>query len=429
MPARPRWFAAALVTVASIVLAHYAQVWMVVPSSLAPTSDFAGTYVAATLIRTGHAAQIYDPAVERGALVASGAPATHDDIPFENPPAAAVVALPFSLLSAGTAWRAWSMFQLLLMLLSLWIVARAVPWPAALRRLPRLAIVLVALAGFGTGLLIVEGQWDGVSVLGLALAYAAWRRGRPELAGFALGFTAAIAKPQLVIGIGAYMIGRRDWRGIAGALAGAAVSVLIGLLAVGPHGLAAFVSAVSTPHNSPTAAMQGSSGLFGPLLGRAPGVYFLSIGAGLLAASIAGWLGTIAHRRPDLLEPSLCGAVTLSLFASPHLLGHDLTLIAPVLVGALAWLAGRPTESRWPGPATLAVIAGWALLSFASLEDLAQNSVGLPGRATPWALLIAGATWCALTVGAGRSGRVGMGPERTADLAGAKPPIAADVAS
>ena len=95
MPARPRWFAAAFITVASIVLAHYAQVWTVVPSSLAPTSDFAGTYVAATLVRTGHAAQMYDPGTEQRALVQSGAPAGHDDIPFENPPGAAVVALPF----------------------------------------------------------------------------------------------------------------------------------------------------------------------------------------------------------------------------------------------------------------------------------------------------------------------------------------------
>jgi hypothetical protein len=398
VPARPRWFAAAFITVASIVLAHYAQVWTVVPSSLAPTSDFAGTYVAATLVRTGHAAQMYDPATEQRTLVQSGAPAGHDDIPFENPPGAAVVALPFSLLSAGAAWRAWSVLQLLLIVLSLWLVARAAPWPATMSRLPKVAIALVALAGFGTGLVLVEGQWDGVSVVGLALAYVAWRRGRPGLAGFALGFTAAIAKPQLVLGIGAYMLGRRDWRGIAGALAGAALTVVIGLLAGGPHGLGAFVAAISTPHDSPTAEMQGSSGLFGSLLGQAPGVYLLSIGAGLLAAIAAGWLGAITRHRADLFEPSLCAAVALSLFASPHLLGHDLTLLAPVLIGGLAWLAGRPTEKAWPGPATLIVIAGWALLSLATMTDLAQNTVGLPGRGTPWALLIVAATWCALTV-------------------------------
>ena len=167
MSERPRWFAAALITVASIVLAHYAQVWAVVPASLAPTSDFAGTYVAATLIRSGHAAQIYDPAAERRTLVESGAPAGHDNIPFENPPAAAVIALPFTLLGAGAAWRAWSLLQLVLM------AALAPPGD------PRGAVAggvaaavtarrsAVALAGFGTGLLFVEGQWDGVSVLGL----------------------------------------------------------------------------------------------------------------------------------------------------------------------------------------------------------------------------------------------------------------------
>jgi glycosyl transferase family 87 len=417
VPARPRWFAAAFITVASIVLAHYAQVWTVVPSSLAPTSDFAGTYVAATLIRTGHAEQIYDPAVEQQTLVASGAPAGHDDIPFENPPGAAVLALPFSLLSAGAAWRAWSVLQLLLVVVSLWLVARVAPWPASMPKLPRVAIALIALAGFGTGLVLLEGQWDGVSVVGLALAYVAWRRGRPGLAGFALGFTAAIAKPQLVIGIAAYMLGRRDWRGIAGAIAGAAVTVLIGLLAGGPHGITSFISAVSTPHDSPTAEMQGSSGLFGSLLGQAPGVYLLSIGAGLAAAVVAGWIGAITRHRADLFEPSLCAAVALSLFASPHLLGHDLTLLAPVLIGGTAWLAGRPTEAAWPGPATLVVIAGWALLSVATMVDLGQNTVGLPGRATPWALLLVAATWCALTVSAQRAGETRPAFERRSAVA------------
>jgi hypothetical protein len=399
---RPRWFAAALITVASVVLAHYAQVWAVVPASLAPTSDFAGTYVASTLIRSGHAAQIYDAAAERETLVQSGAPASHDNIPFENPPAAAVVALPFALLGAGAAWRAWSLLQLFLMVLSLLIVTRAAPWPQSLPRLPRLAIGLVALAGFGTGLLFVEGQWDGVSVLGLACAYSLWRRDRPGAAGFALGFTAAIAKPQLVIGIAAFMIGRRDWRAVGGALAGAAVMVVIGLVGAGPRALASFVTAIATPSNSPTAQMQGTSGLFGSLLGHAPGVFLLAVGAGVAAAAVAGWLGTVAHRRPDLFEPSLCGAVALSLFASPHLLGHDLTLLAPAMLAGLAWLAGRPGERAWPGTATLGVLALWVVLSFASLGDLSQNTVGFPGRATPWVLLAVAAAWCALVAGAAR---------------------------
>jgi hypothetical protein len=411
---RPKWFAAAFIAVASIVLAHYVQVWAVVPNSLAPTSDYAGTYVASTLIRSGHAAQIYDAATEREALVQTGAPTSHDDIPFENPPAAAVIALPFSLLGAGAAWRAWSLLQLALMGLSLLLVSRAAPWPASLPRLPKLAIVLVALAGFGTGLLFLEGQWDGVSVLGLALAYTFWRRDRPGAAGFALGFTAAIAKPQLVIGIAAYMIGRRDWRAVFGALLGATVSLGIGILGAGPRSLGSFLTAIATPSNSPTAQMQGTSGLFGSLLGHAPGVFLLAVAAGIAAAALAGWLGTVARRPRELFEPSLCAAVALSLFASPHLLGHDLTLLAPILVVGLAWLAGRPGEHPWPGPATVTVVGLWVLLSFASLGDLSQNTVGFPGRATPWVLLLMAAAWCVLVVRAARpKPATGTGVART----------------
>jgi hypothetical protein len=199
------------------------------------------------------------------------------------------------------------------------------------------------------------------------------------------------------------MIGRRDWRAVGGALAGAAVTIVIGLAGTGLHGLTSFVSAISTPSYSPTAQMQGTSGLFGSLLGQSPGIYYLAIGASLAAAAVALWLGGVARRRTNLFEPALCGAVALSLFASPHLLGHDLTLLAPVTLAAMAWLAGRPGERRWPGNLTLAAIGLWALLSFASLGDLSQNTVGLPGRATPWILLLTAAMWCAIVAQAARS--------------------------
>jgi hypothetical protein len=44
----------------------------------------------------------------------------------------------------------------------------------------------------------------------------------------------------------------------------------------------------------------------------------------------------------------------------------------------------------------------WVLLSFASQGDLSQNTVGFPGRATPWVLLLTAAAWCALVTRAAR---------------------------
>jgi hypothetical protein len=51
----------------------------------------------------------------------------------------------------------------------------------------------------------------------------------------------------------------------------------------------------------------------------------------------------------------------------------------------------RQRKVCWPGPASLALVAGWAALSYASLLDLGQGGVGFPGRLTPWVLLVCAA--------------------------------------
>src|SRR5438093_42955 len=142
----------------AVVLAHYVQVWASTPVALSRTSDFAGTYVAATLWHTGRGANLYDENAEARVMASSGAPAGHLRIPFENPPAAAVVAAPLAFLDASTAYRAWSLLQLALLIAAIWIAARAAPWPERTDPVVKLALGGVALAGFGTGLLFVEGQ-------------------------------------------------------------------------------------------------------------------------------------------------------------------------------------------------------------------------------------------------------------------------------
>lgn len=386
---RVRLPAALLLVAAVVVLAHYAQVWAVVPAAAARTGDYAGTYAASTLWRTGHGGAMYDVAAQEAVSRAAGAPANHLFIPFENPPLAAVLAAPVSLTDATTAYRLWSLLQAALLLAAIVLTARAAPWPARRPRLSALACGAVALGGFGTGLLLVEGQWDAIPALGLAAAYTGWRRGDRVVPGFVAGFTFAVAKPHLAVGLVAFMIGRRDWRGLAGAAAGAAGVALLGIAAAGPSATAGFVRALLQPVNSPPAQMQGATGLVGALLGGGLGPYALALTLAAVAVAAAGWLGTVTHRRPALLEPAFLGAMALSLWASPHLLGHDLALLAPPLTSALAWSMARDlTGARtWPGPASLALVAGWVALSLSSASDLGQGWVGAPGRLTPWVLL------------------------------------------
>ncbi|MGA2282905.1 MAG: glycosyltransferase family 87 protein [Candidatus Dormibacteria bacterium] len=390
MTGRSRLICGLLAGLAVLVLATYVRDWAVVApqTPLNRTSDFAGTYVAATLWREGRGAQIYDLPVETQALRATGAPADHSDIPFENPPAALLLALPATLVNGGAAWALWSWLQVLLMVAAVAVAARAAPWPA--RAGPaRLAVSLAALAGVGTALLFLEGQWDGFAAFGLAGGYALWRRDRSFAAGLVMALGIGVAKPHLALGLAAFVIGRRDWRAAGGALAGAVALLLASVAAVGVGGVESYVGALLQPSNSPVREMLGFSGLFGSTLGPGRLTDVLTVAGGAAALAAAYWVGARARREPALLEPALFAATVLSLLASPHLLGHDLTLLVPVLVAVLGWLACR--APGWPDAASAALIASWIVLSGLALVDLAGQQAGGAGvRLVPWALICLG---------------------------------------
>ncbi|MFN2581351.1 MAG: glycosyltransferase family 87 protein [Candidatus Dormibacteria bacterium] len=392
MTTRARLAAAVALIASAVALAHYTQVWASIPAQQATTSDYAGTYVASTLWRTGHANAMYDVPAEERVMAATGAPPDHLYIPFENPPLAAVVAAPLSLLDAASAYRVWSVVQLGLVVAAVVIAVMASPRPSRVPRLPVIAISGLAVAGFGTGVLFVEGQWDGVSALGIAMAYAGWRKGWISGPGFAIGVTAALAKPHLVVGVLAFMAGRRDWRGLAAAATGGVTVAVAGIALAGPVALQAFIATLLQPSSSPTAWMQGATGLFGSLLGGGAVPYALALGTALVALAAAGWLGARSRCDRGVIEPAMLGAVTLSLFASPHLLGHDLTLLAPVVAATLVWTLRSEWEAgAWPGKRTTAIAVAWTAVNVATFFDLGHNTVGLPGRLTPWVLAACGA--------------------------------------
>jgi hypothetical protein len=283
------------------------------------------------------------------------------------------------------AWALWSWFQLLLLAVAIVVAARAAPWPARAGPL-RLAVCLAALAGVGTGLLFLEGQWDGCAALGLAAGYALWRRDRSFAAGLAVALGIGMAKPHLALGVAAFVVGRRDWRAVGGALAGAVALLLASVAVVGVGGVESYVGALLQPSNSPVREMLGFSGLFGSWLGPGRLTDLLTVAGGAVALMVAFWVGARARREPALLEPALFAVTALSLLASPHLLGHDLTLLAPALVAVLGWLAVR--ASAWPGSAGAALLAGWIILSALGLVDLVGDQAGGSGvRLVPWALM------------------------------------------
>jgi hypothetical protein len=99
-------------------------------------------------------------------------------------------------------------------------------------------------------------------------------------------------------------------------------------------------------------------------------------------------LGRASRRDPGRLEVALAGATALSLLSAPHLLVHDLVVLAPALVWCLA-RAGHSLRNGAYSWRELGLVGGWMALSYAALADVGNGTVGLPGRMVPWILLLA----------------------------------------
>jgi hypothetical protein len=384
---RTRAAVAVAAAVSAVLLVYYAVSWAQVTPLRERGTDFSASYVAALLVRSGDGADLYDQRAEHSRHLALLPAGTVIDLPFITPPTTALLALPLTVLDPGTAFRVWSVIELLLLGLAVWVAIRAGPWPSRLGRSPRAATLLMGIAGGGTYAFLLLGQIDGITALGLAAAYAAWRKDRPAAAGFWLALAFAATKPHLAIGLGVWLVARRDWRALAGAAAGSAVVVAVSLTLVGPAGLAGFVSALGfAAGNTPGASTLGIVGFAASWLGSGAVPAAVGIAGSLIALGGCWVLGARSRGNVGALEASLAGAAALSLVASPHLLPHDLVILAP----ALAWCAARAAAAErapWPGPATIRLIAAWAILAVITLVDTGNAAPAPPGRLVPVGLL------------------------------------------
>jgi len=388
---RTRRAVAVAAGVSTVLIAYYVISWAQVTPARERGSDFSASYAAALLLRSGDGAALYDQQVEHARHLTLLPAGTTINLPFITPPTTALVVLPFTAVDPGTAFRTWSLLQLALLALAVWIAIRAGPWPQRRERGTRLSVLMMAVAGGGTFAFLLLGQIDAIPALGLAAAYAAWRGGRSAAGGFWLGLAFAATKPHLAVGLAVWLLARRDWRALAGAIAGCAVAGAASFALVGPSGVGGFVSALGFAYgNTPGSSTLGVAGLVASWLGD--GAAAGAIGLAGSAATLAGCavLGS-RSRLGGALEASLAGAAALSLAASPHLLPHDLVILAPVF----AWCAARAATanaSSWPGTISLRVVAAWAVLGVLTFIDTGNAAPAPPGRLVPLALLGIGVT-------------------------------------
>ena len=345
-------------------------------------ADFTFYYSAALLVREGDPAAAYDQSA-LGAAISRVAPESAVDrrLPFNLPVAAVLPLVPLTLLPLDLAFRGWQLISMVLLLLALLVFSRAYP-------LGRGSLALAALgtlASVPAWSVLTEAQLTALVLLGAALLLAGLRAKIAALA-FAGGLLLAV-KPHFLPAYLLILLAARHWRSILAAMAGAAAMLLSPLAAGGPAAMEAMVrNALSTNGLVPVRLTEAWIGLLSTALPAAT----------VTLVSLALYLGVLIllalaalRSRPAAAVPFAALALGLGMLASPHVLPHDLLLLA-----APAWLAfslyreGR-IASPLPvlmlveltllidlkgigmvlGPIAITVAIAWAFLSFRRRAD------------------------------------------------------------
>jgi hypothetical protein len=352
--------------------------------------DFIAYYTAARIVVTGHGAQLYDLATQTAVQhsLTAGWGGRRLLLAWANPPQDALLVAPLAYLPYKVAYLVWVGGQLLALVAGVALLVRA-------ERLAGRAAWLAgagALATLPVFVTLVQGQADGLCLLGLAILRSEWEKPTWRSAG---GVVLLLLKPHLVAVVVLLLLARRATA--LALLAGAGLSGLAAAVAFGPAVWFAWPALV-IPTASGAAegwvtGHQDRLALGGQL--EALGVAAVLVTVLLLAAMIAVVLLLRVLRPPPAL--GLAIAVVASVLLSPHLNAHDFVLL--LLPGI--FVVGRLREH--PGLETGAALVA-ALLAVDAL--LFVN----PGIVVAGVLALGWAAWRAGTAAAQRPAALALAP-------------------
>lgn len=299
--------------------------------------DFLQFHAAGWLVADGQASHLYDWDAFARAL-----PHLVPDIgdllflPV-YPPQVALVFAPLGRLSYLPALAIWTLVSIALYLGAAWVALRAFA-PLRAYHLECWCFVI----GFTPFLqLVAHGQIASFAVPLLVAALIAFRRGRPLLAGLALG--SLVFKPQLGTFALAALVLWPSWRLVAGLALGGGAQLALVASVFGPGLLRDYLGVVyrvatSAGQFEPKVwAMHSLRGALELVLGQTR----LATALWLLGAAGVVWLARRAwprHQSPDVRFALICLA---GLLLNPHLYIYDLVLMAVPLACLAAWLVDR----------------------------------------------------------------------------------------
>lgn len=319
--------------------------------------DFRILYTGGQIAREGDWNAVYDLERQLGTQrQMTGRPLELADVlPFNHPPALLPLQWLVSLADYPSAYLLWGGLSALVSLLNAWLVwrlARRMDWP----RLPALFLAAQSFLFYPVFVSINKGQDTVFALIGLTVLLLGLQAGRERTSG--LGLALLTLRPQFALPLAVPFLfrQRKTWWWFVGF---AVALVVYSVLMVGLKGVADFLYLLAVTSSGETvlihhADMYNLKGLllrlFPPLtIETASGI---SWAAFLLVLGFLCWLWARAE-RVEFHHISL--AVTLSLFASPHLHYHDISFLLISTLGLCLVLTVKGKLS--PNQAALLLLA------------------------------------------------------------------------
>jgi hypothetical protein len=328
--------------------------------------DFHVFRSAATILRRGLAASLYDHAVlERVAREAL--PGDYPVFVYVNPPHFAALLLPFTLLPYALALASFTGLGVVLLFHALRLLGGSAR--GNVTSLPNtLVTVAYALSSYPVAVAVFSGQSSFLSLWLIALASVLALRGRGFASGCVVG--ALLYKPTLVIGFLVFFALHRPLRrrALAGFVSVLALCLVANLLVSfeASRTYVGMLGDLPEVHSRYRHALAFTGrAFFGQLLPAHPMLSAVLTGALSLVSVLAyvRWA-----RREERVPLLIAGAVWLTLATTPHAFVYEWTL----LILPLALLRGRLEERRLIAVAAALFVASYVspLFSEAMTERL-----------------------------------------------------------
>lgn len=285
--------------------------------------DFRTFYTAGYMLRTGHAAQLYDYAAERHFQNLLVGPRLRA-LPMMSPPFTALLFAPLSLTGF---WHAYAAFAVLNILLLIACFALLKPLLTALSARWGAAPALLFLSFVPAGVALEMGQLSFVLLLIFCASFVALRRNHDLLAGLILSF--ALIKFQIALPVAILFLLWRQWRFFAGFLTGGALLTALSFRVLALNPMSRYIHSLYSMTHSVTADPHAQL-QFAILPHEMPNLYgflfVLTRGTAWSHILILG-LSLALFLWAALQRPSLPLALLTAMLVSYHFFFYDLTLL------------------------------------------------------------------------------------------------------